>query len=212
MALKHFCEVLRTRAAASTLLLAVLGLAVAGCAVAGSALQLAPVGIEAASVGLSAVGVKATASREPGREEDEDEADYRDRCDNLEETPPAVIELHTVEDSTAPQWRELRIANSTNSATWTPAMPVESKSAWYPVESLYTMHFAPPLATPTPGKSAYLAYAPAEPVTPVEQEQLTSLTVDFGTNSGTFNWNGRLYNYAVVKILPCFPPPAVAMR
>jgi hypothetical protein len=196
--------------ASSPFLLAILSAVVAGCAA--SALQLAPVGIEAAGVGLSAVTGKTHGFGDPGREDDEDKADYRERCDNLQETPPTVIELHLDKGEAEPRWRALQLSNGARSPLWSPAGSIEAEAAWHPVAILYTMHFVPPFAAPKPGKSLYLAYAPSEPFNENEQNQLTSLTIDFGTNSGTFDLNGRRYNYATVETLPCFPPPSVAMR
>jgi hypothetical protein len=73
------------------------------------------------------------------------------------------------------------------------------------------MRFAPPLRQGLrDGKPNYLAYAPAEPRTAVERDQLVALTADFGVGSGTFQWNGRAYQYTLVNRLPCFPGPVVA--
>jgi hypothetical protein len=187
--------------------LMLIGGAAGGCA---SALAVAPMGIEAAGVGISAVGSKAEARKEPGRRDDEDDAEYHERCDDLEQATPPVIEIHRAQNSDQPQWRELRLSNSGSAPLWTSA--AADGASWYPLARLSGTRFTPPLAMPKPGASAYLAYAPAEPMNAAEQDQLASLAADFGTNSGTFVWNGRVYDYAIVDTLPCFAPPAVALR
>ena len=182
----------------------------AGCAAA-SILQLAPVGIEAVGVGASAVTGAADAPHEPGRKDDETDAEYHERCEDLEQTVPTVIEIHTVKDTGVAQWRELRIANRSSSRQWVPTMP-DTPSTWQPMARLYAMQFAPPLEPPPPGKSTFLAYAPADPLSEVEAAQLASLNTNFGSNSGTFKWSERVYDYGVVKKLPCFPPPSIALK
>ena len=57
-----------------------------------------------------------------------------------------------------------------------------------------------------------LAYAPAEPQTSIERDQLVALTADFGAGIGTFKWNGRSYQYTLVNRLPCFPGPVVVAK
>lgn len=181
-----------------------------------AALELAPLGMQAASAvgnGVMNLATNSASSRKMDRAPGEDEVDYHERCDDLAQQPPAVIELRLAADGAgAPQWRELRVENTAGDPLWAPAIAPGAASAWRPAENLPTMRFAPPLAPFKPGASSYLAYAPAEPQTAVEQDQLTGLTIDFGAGTGTFDWQGRLFNYALVGKLPCFPPPAVAMR
>src|SRR5260370_35443937 len=67
----------------------------------------------------------------------------------------------------------------------------------------------PPIQTPlAPGAPVYLAYAPSDPQTLVERNELSGLGFNFGTELGTFHSDGRMYGYALLKELPCFPPPA----
>jgi hypothetical protein len=199
------------------LLVVTLGLmAISGSGCWMAALELAPLGMQAASAvgnGVMNLATNSASSGKMDRAPGEDEVDYHERCDDLAQQPPAVIELRIVADGgSASQWRELRLENTAGDPSWAPAIEPGAASAWRPAENLPTMHFAPPLAPLKSGVSNYLAYAPAEPLTAAEQDQLTGLTIDFGAGVGTFDWRGRIFEYALVGKLPCFPPPAVAMR
>jgi len=191
--------------------LAALSIGLAGCLAA--ALELAPMGLSA--VGAVSNGAMNMASNSAGSRDlhaGEDEVDRHDRCDNLEETAPTVIELRRTDAAAVPQWRELQIENATGVPRWAPASGPDGGRAWRPTENLLAMNFAPPLPLPTkPNISTYLGYAPSEPVSSSEQDQLTGLTANFGAPVGTFQWNGRVYQYATAAKLPCFPPD-VAMK
>jgi hypothetical protein len=188
-----------------------------------AALQLAPLGLQAAeAVGGGAVNLVAKAAaathssshsdNEGDRKAGEDEIDREERCDELQLEVPGVIELRQSGEASGPEWRELRLANS-DFPQWEVLQDKDSaQGGWRPAINLLKMSFTPPLeGSLKPGVPNYLAYAPAEPKTSIEQDQLVALTVDFGTGNGTFQWNGRRYQYAVVRNLPCFPAP-IAMK
>jgi hypothetical protein len=140
----------------------------------------------------------------------EDEADRNDRCDNLAEDTPGVIELHSAATNAAPEWRELAIRNETGEPRWTVAADSDGSAQWRPARNLNAMHFTPPLGL---AKGAtYLGYAPSEPRDSAEQDKLTGLITNFGASNGTFQWNNRIYQYVLSPKLPCFPPPAAIKR
>jgi hypothetical protein len=100
--------------------LGILAGAVAGCGAA--ALELIPVGAEA--VGVVGGGAAALANHQssptdlhPG----EDEVERHERCENLVQISPTVIELRRTE-GVAPQWRELQIAAGGSDRRWVPAI------------------------------------------------------------------------------------------
>jgi hypothetical protein len=164
--------------------LAALAATSSGCALA--AIQLAPVAIQAVeAVGSGVLNMAANHAAAKGNN---------------------VIELRAPEAGSVVQWRELSVNNATGDPMWAPALDMGNSSLWRPAENLLKMSFAPPIALPQkPGNSNYLAYAAAQPQTGVEQDQLTGLATDFGAQTGTFQWNSRPYEYAMVEKLPCFP-------
>ena len=190
---------------ALSIILAVIAGTSSGCALA--AIQLAPVALQAVeAVGSGVLSMAANHAAAKGGKGVEDDVDKHERCDNLEEAAPNVIELRAEQEGSAPQWRELSVNNATGDPMWAPALDMGTGSVWRPAENLLKMSFAPPLALPQkPGNSSFLAYAAAQPQTAVEQDQLTGLATDFGTETGTFQWNRRPYEYAMVAKLPCFP-------
>jgi hypothetical protein len=148
-----------------------------------------------------------------GNDAEMDASESEERCDVLELEVPGTIELQIV-DKTPTAWRELQLGGSTDTPQWQAVASDQSDAAgWRPLANLHTMRFAPPLQqTLTAGKHNYLAYAPVEPRTSIEQDQLVALVEDFGGGSGTFQWNGRAYQYTLVNRLPCFPGPVVVAR
>jgi len=99
----------------------------------------------------------------------------------------------------------------TDTPQWQALAGEQSDAAgWRQLSNLRTMSFEPPLQQSLrDGKPNFLAYAPAEPRTASERDQLVALTADFGAGLGTFQWNGRAYAYTLVHRLPCFPGPVV---
>jgi hypothetical protein len=161
----------------------------------------------------SAVGASAMNAAGPhwSGQSDTDAPDSEDRCDELALEIPGTIELR-VDDNSPSAWRELHLGGSGDAPYWQAiAGGQDNRAGWRPVRNLSAMSFAPPLANSLKrGVPNYLAYAPAEPQTSVEQDQLVALTMDFGAYIGTFEWNGRAYRYTVVNKLPCFPGPVAS--
>ena len=183
-------------------------LSLTGC----PAIALAPMAVQAGE--MAGVGaISATGSMIEGKSGAGDPSESEERCDELQLEVPGAIEFK-VADNSPTAWRELQLGGSTDAPQWQAIASDESDDAgWRPLVNLPTMRFAPPLqAELRAGKHNYLAYAPAEPGTSVERDQLVALTADFGAGMGTFEWKGRAYQYTVVNRLPCFPGPTVAGR
>jgi hypothetical protein len=179
------------------------------------ALALAPMALQAGeAIGVGAIEAAGSAV-EPKSDSDDmaDSSETEERCEVLELEVPGTIEFR-VADNTASAWRELRLGGSTDAPQWQALASNDSDTAgWRPLANLLTMKFAPPLQqTLRTGKPNYLAYAPAEPRTSIERDQLVALNTDFGGRSGTFQWKGRAYQYTLVNRLPCFPGPVVVAR
>jgi hypothetical protein len=174
--------------------------------------MLAPLAVqvgEMAGVGaINAAGYAAGANSKLDDTMDPDEKE--ERCDELQLEVPGTIEFQ-VADKNPTAWRELQLGGSTDAPQWQAIASEKSDAAgWRPLANLQAMLFVPPLPQSLKGgKHNYLAYAPAEPRTSVERDQLVALTADFGTGQGTFQWNGRAYQYTLVNQLPCFPGPVV---
>ncbi|HLW71972.1 MAG TPA: hypothetical protein VKS22_15265 [Candidatus Binataceae bacterium] len=185
---------------------------VAGAALASGcfapAIALAPLAVQAAEgVGMGATYLASNAVADTGDPGD-DPVDRRERCGELEDAPPNVIELRQTGGNDALQWRELRVDNAGQNPRWVVGDASNRDAGWHPAENLREMSFRPPLSPSfKPGKSTYLVYAPAAPETTIEDDQLTNMTGEFGSGSGTFQWKGHSYQYAMVERLPCFPPP-----
>jgi hypothetical protein len=116
---------------------------------------------------------------------------------------PGVIELR--KDSTgAPEYRELRIDFTSTDARWTPVVEHDTAAdGWRPAEHFLEMDFSPPLPTAiSDNRTTYLAYAPASTKSPDDEEQLKEFDRSFGDPVGTFNWNGRVYQYSLPQALP----------
>ena len=139
-----------------------------------------------------------------------DPAEREERCDELQLEVPGTIEFQMADNSPT-AWRELQLGGSTDAPQWQAVANEQSDAAgWRSLVNLHTMRFAPPLQQALRGgKRNYLAFAPAEPRTPIERDQLVALTADFGAGLGTFQWKGREYQYTLVNRLPCFPGPVV---
>jgi hypothetical protein len=174
--------------------------------------MIAPLAVQAgemAGVGaINAAGYAAGANPTGADSMDPDESE--ERCDELQLEVPGTIEFE-VADDTPTAWRELQLGGSTDAPQWQAVTSEHSDAAgWRPLANLHTMLFVPPLQQGLRnGKRNYLAYAPAEPRTSIERDQLVALTADFGAGLGTFQWNGRAYQYTLVNRLPCFPGPVV---
>ncbi len=208
----------------ASILVAVLAFAGAigtsGCWLA--AIELAPVALSAAGdvgSGLTYAAAK-TAGAVSGKQEDPehpddlnlpggDELDSNDSCRLLATETPGVIELRKG-NAGAPEYRALKLGDSSGNLRWTPVVDQDTGAdGWRPAVNFLSMNFSPPLANALPESgSSFLAYAPAQSTTSAEQDEITALHFDFGTAGGTFNWDGRVYQYAVAHALPCSLPPS----
>ena len=130
-----------------------------------------------------------------------------DRCDQLLRVPPGTEEVRKTKDGLI-ESRQWKIAENAGTPTW---MLAAEKSApldgWQPKPNIARLNFKPPLYEMLePDKPKFIAYAPADVVSPADSEQFDSMTAAFGAGVGTFQWRGRPYSYVVVKELPCFKP------
>jgi hypothetical protein len=191
-----------------------LALGIGGCWAA--ALQLAPMGLSMAAAlgsGVANAAKAAGGAHAHGGAGDEDEVDREERCDELQLDAPSVIEVRKTDDAGAPRWRELRLGGSTDAPQWEVNAGTEKTAdGWRPGVNLLAINAGPTLQDSLKsGVANYVAYAPAEPRNSIEQDQLVALVTDFGMSAGTFRWNGRAYQYSVVRQLPCFPA-SVALK
>lgn len=134
-------------------------------------------------------------------------SEERERCDQLAYQVPGVIEMRK-SAAGAPEYRELRLDGSADDAQWTPVIqPDGASGGWRPAVNFLQMNFDPPMAGAIrqDSGSTYLAYVPSDSQSPAEQDQLVSLTMNFGEPIGTFTWNGRVYQFDVAIALPCYP-------
>jgi hypothetical protein len=177
------------------------------------ALGLAPLALKAGEAAVGALGSATHAANVKSGDEGSNASEAEERCDVLEFEVPSAMELR-IADTTPTAWRQLQLGGTTDAPQWQIVIDDHSDAAgWHPFQDLYAMRFVPALQRALKaGESNYLAYAPVEPRTSIERDQLVSLTVDFGPGLGTFQWNGRAYQYTVVNRLPCFPGPLVAAR
>ncbi len=186
----------------------IVAITVSGCWMA--ALQLAPAALSA--VGGVGKGAVALASNDKSKEDPEDANDFPrgQKCDDLEMEAPVMVQMQAGTGGGA-KWRELSISPGMEAdQRWIP-MPTQNTDAdgWRPVSNLASLDFQPPIQTPpAPGVPVYIAYAPSDPQTLAERNELSGLGFNFGTELGTFHSDGRVYRYALLKELPCFPPPA----
>jgi hypothetical protein len=118
-----------------------------------------------------------------------------------------VVELRK-SAAAAPEYRELRLINSTDSARWTPLVDSDTgPDGWRPAVNFLKMNFKPPLADAIPDNgTSYLAYAPvaADSNNPNQPAELNSASAGVGA----FSWSGQAYQYAVARTLPCLAPSA----
>jgi hypothetical protein len=138
------------------------------------------------------------------------------RCNELILVTPAIIEFRADRTGTT-QWRELGLGGSVDAPRWTVLGAAGEATAkakdiapggWAPANNLDHMDFQPPLK-PLEARdyASYLAYAPAVALASVERDELASLVLDFGPVVGTFKYNARVFKYATLSELPCFPVP-----
>jgi hypothetical protein len=107
------------------------------------------------------------------------------------------------------EYRELRLLNSTDDARWTPVVDGNTgPEGWRPAVNFLKMDFKPPLTDVIPDNGpSYLAYAP----TGIDSNNLNRAAGPrsaSGVATGTFSWDGRVYQYTVARTLPCLSPPS----
>ncbi len=169
----------------------------AGCA-AGAALQMIPAVVQMAS-GASAIGARAVHGEDKPDQEGEETGGP---CDDLKASAPLVVELKTA-SSDPIRFRKLTlVAPQKKTPYWAP------DGEWQAGNQLAQMGFNPPLGNLLPpGPGSYIVYAPSEPRDQREQDQLESLVVAFGAGVGIFQSEERIFDYTIVRQLPCFPSP-----
>jgi hypothetical protein len=138
------------------------------------------------------------------------------RCNELILVTPAIIEFRADRAGTT-EWRELGLGGSADAPRWmvlTAAADTTAKAkdiapgGWAPANNLDHMDFQPPFKPlEAPAYASYLAYAPAAALASVERDELASLVLDFGPVVGTFKYDDRVFKYATLSELPCFPVP-----
>ena len=127
---------------------------------------------------------------------------HEQQCNELLLTAPPIIQLKG-EANGSTSWRQLHLAGSPDKPEWSVTL-----GGWHQLANLEQLDFSPPLPnTFEVGQPMFMPYAPAESQNSVEEDRLRSLTTNFGTPAGNFNWNGRIYDYLLVERLPCFPVP-----
>lgn len=135
----------------------------------------------------------------------ESEADRMERCNSLALQAPDVIELRK-STAGAPEYRELSLHGSFDDAKWTPITDNDTDATgWRPATNFLKMNFNPPLAGALPETGTnYLAYAPKEAVSTADQDRVAALTMNFGGVAGTFDSDGKVFQFATSPNLPCF--------
>ena len=127
---------------------------------------------------------------------------HEQECNELVLTAPPIIQLRAeVNGSTS--WRQLRLGGSPDKPEWTVTL-----GGWHQLANVEQLDFSPPLPNSFEvGQPMFMPYAPADSRNSVEEDRLRSLTTNFGTPIGNFDWDGRIYDYLLVERLPCFPVP-----
>lgn len=174
-------------------------------------------GIEALQLSANGGAVLASSMQKPDKSADEandfgvanagqtkkERKLHDQQCNELLLTAPPIIQFRG-EPNGAISWRQLHLGGSPDTAQWNVVL-----GGWHQLANLEQLDFSPPLPnTFEVGQPIFMPYAPAEPQKSTEEDQLRSLTLDFGTPLGNFDWNGRIYDYLLVERLPCFPVPS----
>jgi hypothetical protein len=186
-------------------------LSVSGCFLA--AAQMYPLMIQGAETTASGM-IQSTASimrvAEAPKPDDPNAPDdsAAGSCGQLKHEPPGVIELR-MSAAGAPEYRELRPDTGLEQVQWRPITDDDTGAdGWRPAVNFLQMEFNPPLAPEVPpAASVYMAYAPQKNESWSQQDHRASLSTFFGPPTGSFSWNDKLYEYVLVKTVPCFPLP-----
>jgi len=131
-------------------------------------------------------------------------------CQLMALTRPDLIVVELRKGSLgAPEYRELHLVNSADHAQWIPVVDGETgENGWRPAVNLLKMSFNPPLTDAIPDSGpCYLSYSPVQ----VESASIGANPApqplpQFAERSGSFQWNGSMYQYTVAKTLPCLSP------
>jgi hypothetical protein len=130
--------------------------------------------------------------------------EQQQRCDELAADPPGVEEVRNHDGVI--ESREWRMVPGEGAPKW--QMIAETgadKDGWAPKPGISKLGFKPPLSTLLDGdEPQFLAYAPSTVETVADSRRMTVVTEAFGPAVGTFQWRGRSYGFALVKVLPCF--------
>jgi len=171
------------------------------------AAAIAPAGLQA----LETLGVSAGNSLS-GKDSDVDKVDedlQSGDCQQLLLAVPYIAEIRTKSDRTA-KLRQWTIGMVKGEQRWTVVHdPGTDSQGWRTETPIGHLNFNPPLETALAStKSRYMISAPTDPASALEANQLLSLTIVFGPRIGTYDWNGKRYEYAVANKLPCVPGPS----
>ena len=152
-----------------------------------------------------AAAVENSQSKQPAYDRDEDKTQ---KCEQLVRNPPGIEEIRRTPELGI-ESREIRVERTADSYRWVVYRSRGSApDGWRTQSALDKLHFNPALQFLLPDKKPqYLAYAPMVAETPQDSQQMLSIADTFGKKAGTFEWNGKHYNYSVSKSLPCFPEP-----
>ena len=168
------------------------------------AAALAPAGVQA----LETLGISAGNSisgKNSDEEKLDDETESAD-CQQLTLAVPYIAEVRTGPDG-ATSLRRWATDVVKGEQRWVVVHDASTDGeGWQSGAVIGRLNFNPPLDTALSSSgSRYMISALADPGTAFEANQLLSLTVVFGPREGTYDWNGKRYDYAVAKKLPCFP-------
>jgi hypothetical protein len=176
-----------------------------GC-VAGALLPMAFQGVEAAG----AITGSAISGKNPDEDPDKGESDPQSaECQQLMTALPYIAEVRA-QSGQAPRIRQMTIGVVKGEQRWTFVHEADSDgNGWRTESSLSQLNFDPPLENAlASSKSRYMITAPADPTNQAEANQLMTFTLAFGPRVGTYDWNGKRYEYSVARKLPCLPSPA----
>lgn len=167
---------------------------------AGAALPIAMT----ATQGIAVAHAQAVSKSDDERGGDEAET----RCDQLLHAPPGIEELRRRSDGSL-ESREIRLDLSGEQAKWVPYREKGTTAeGWRAQSTIARLDFSPPLHGAVPVKdSRFLVYAKGVAETPLDSEQMIGVAEQSGTQTGTFLWRGKTYNYTLIDKLPCFAGP-----
>ena len=173
------------------------------------AAAFAPAGLQALeTLGISA-GNSISGKNSDSDVDKMDEDPLSGECQQLLLAVPYIAEIRT-ESGQPAKLRQWTIGIVKGEQRWTVVHDQGTDSkGWRTETALSQLNFNPPLETALVStKSRYMISALADPTSALEANQLLSLTIVFGPRVGTYDWNGKRYEYAVANKLPCVPGPS----